>query len=414
MADKDAGHTKASGRDRTTHKGNGHTNGAAGGHSTAGTKPSKPQLAAKPFSSIELEEVQWIWKGFLSRGALAILAGEPGAGKSTVSAAIAACISRGSDWPISEIKAPLGRVLIISDEDDPGNTIGPRLVAAGANMENVSSIDARMFDIASVDGLKKLSNIAKAIPDLQLIILDAISVILDKNVNASQSIGMRRALRPVLEIAKDCNACMLAITHFRKPDGGKLSTRAIHRVLDSIAIVALARTVMAVTTDPNDLEGERKFLSSAKANNTKRPRTHPFRIIEAFATDTKTGRPIETSVIDWDKETVDLSADEAIATETDTSNKTIVAEIMDQLASSTDGMTPKEMHKALDDHEHNVIRMTMARMVKANKLVRSNGRYWTPDNFEIAAEMPKSGWTKGTRKRKTKPRAEAGNKRADR
>jgi hypothetical protein len=59
-----------------------------------------------------------------------IIAGTPGAGKSTLTCDLAAPVSRGADWPAGEGKASLGRVLKLTGEDNLKNTAKLRLIAA--------------------------------------------------------------------------------------------------------------------------------------------------------------------------------------------------------------------------------------------------------------------------------------------
>ena len=98
------------------------------------------------------EPVRWLWNGWLALGKLAILAGAPGTGKTTCALSMAATITTGGRWPDNS-KSPLGDVLIWSGEDDPSDTLLPRLIASGADSSRVHFIHAirergeeRLFD----------------------------------------------------------------------------------------------------------------------------------------------------------------------------------------------------------------------------------------------------------------------------
>src|SRR5687768_1888482 len=73
---------------------------------------ARPQRAIAPAGDLSLPEVQlirgdavvpeplrWLWDGWLAAGKLHILAGSPGAGKTTLALAFAATVSRGGTWP---------------------------------------------------------------------------------------------------------------------------------------------------------------------------------------------------------------------------------------------------------------------------------------------------------------------------
>src|SRR4051794_32180260 len=88
------------------------------------------------FDKIEAKDVEWLWKGFLPRGKLSLLDGDPGLGKSTVLLDIAARVSAHGVMP-DQTQVETGNVMLMSAEDDPDDTIKPRLTLAGANMQRV-------------------------------------------------------------------------------------------------------------------------------------------------------------------------------------------------------------------------------------------------------------------------------------
>ena len=69
-----------------------------------------------------------------------MIVGHPGQGKSTLTAEMAAIVSRGGPWPVSGVKADIGEVIFLSSEDDIQDTIKPRMMAAGADHSKVRLI----------------------------------------------------------------------------------------------------------------------------------------------------------------------------------------------------------------------------------------------------------------------------------
>ena len=100
------------------------------------------QPLVMPMSSIKSQPLEWLWPGRYPLGKFALMIGDPGDGKSLLCIDMAASITRGNLWPCSTERAAQGRVLIISCEDDPGDTIRPRLEAAGADLEKVDLLKA--------------------------------------------------------------------------------------------------------------------------------------------------------------------------------------------------------------------------------------------------------------------------------
>lgn len=71
-----------------------------------------------------------------------MIAGNPGLGKSLVTVDMAATVSMGGLWPVDRQCCEVGNVIILSAEDDPLDTIRPRLEAAGADLSKVYILDA--------------------------------------------------------------------------------------------------------------------------------------------------------------------------------------------------------------------------------------------------------------------------------
>src|SRR5215472_17839600 len=70
-----------------------------------------------------------------------MLAGHPGLGKSQLALDFATTVTAASTWP-DGTRAERGAVIILSAEDDPADTIRPRLETAGADLRRCHIIEA--------------------------------------------------------------------------------------------------------------------------------------------------------------------------------------------------------------------------------------------------------------------------------
>ena len=104
---------------------------------------------------------------------------------------------------------------------------------------------------------------------------------------------VRRALRPLADLAARTNCTILLVRHLRKDESG----RALYRGLGSIGFVASVRTALFAARHPTD--PSRCVLAVAKSNAAVRGRTLGYRI----KSDAE-GR----AVVEW-AGLVDLSAD---------------------------------------------------------------------------------------------------------
>ncbi|RJG07903.1 AAA family ATPase [Noviherbaspirillum cavernae] len=209
----------------------------------------------------------WLWQGWLAAGKMHILGGAPGTGKTTIAMALAATVSVGRRWP-DGMRAPLGNVVIWTGEDDPRDTLVPRLALSGADLSRVYFItdvregnERRSFDPAR--DMDKLTRKLIEIGDVRLLIVDPIvSVVVgDSHKNAE----VRRGLQPLVDLAASMRCALLGITHLTKGTAGR---DPVERLTGSLAFGALARVVMmAAKYQEEDEHGRtvRVFLR-AKSN----------------------------------------------------------------------------------------------------------------------------------------------------
>lgn len=110
------------------------------------TPPSSPKWRAEltPAASIKPVAIRWLWPGWVARGKLTVLAGAGGSGKTTLAIGLIGTLTSGGRWPDGDICREPGNALIWSSEDDPADTLVPRLMAAGADLSRVHIIQGRV------------------------------------------------------------------------------------------------------------------------------------------------------------------------------------------------------------------------------------------------------------------------------
>ena len=218
-------------------------------------------------SSLKIIPIRWLWPGWLARGKLQILAGAPGTGKTTIAVSLAATVSSAGRFPCGT-PASGGNVLIWTGEDDPSDTLAPRLVASGADLANVFFVrgtvqdgEPRSFDPGHDIGL--LVHEAKRIGNVRLLIVDpVVSAIVGDGHKAND---VRRGLQPLVDLAQTLDCAVLGITHFSKGSSGR---DPLERVMGSQAFGALARVVLVAAKEISSEEDSpsRRFVARAKSN----------------------------------------------------------------------------------------------------------------------------------------------------
>jgi len=219
-------------------------------------------------TDLQIVPIRWLWPGWLARGKFHVLAGAPGTGKTTLAMAVAAVCSVSGRFP-DGLPCRGGNVLIWTGEDDPADTLAPRLLASGANLSRVYFIQGtrERGELRSFDPSRDVGTLlaqAKAIGNIALLVVDpVVSAVAGDGHKAGD---VRRGLQPLVDLAAALDCAALGITHFSKGTAGR---DPLERVTGSQAFGALARVVIVAAKDTAADGGDapaRRFIARAKSN----------------------------------------------------------------------------------------------------------------------------------------------------
>ena len=273
--------------------------------------PPKRRLITHRASDLQPEKLIWVWRGRIPEGKLVLVGGPPGLGKSQLTAFMAATISNGGDWPCNEGATAVGNVIFMSAEDGIEDTIVPRLMAAGANLDRVHIVASatkpdgtgrKTFSLKTDVDLLEAK--AKEIGDVRLIIVDPISAYMGGS-DGNGNVETREVLEPLAEMANRLHIAVVAVTHLNKGGGGGNQT-ALNRFSGSIAFIAAARAAFAVLEDPEN--DERRFLLQAKNNLGPKCKGLVFRMEQRVVSE----GIVSSNIIFFENEQVSQSIDDAL------------------------------------------------------------------------------------------------------
>ncbi len=214
-------------------------------------------------ASIKPQPIEWLWEGWLPAGKLTILAGAAGTGKTTLSLSLAATLTIGGHWPDGNAARVSGNVLIWSSEDNPDDTLVPRLIAAGADLNRCHFVEGiaengKSFPFDPSRDIGELHKAAQRIGGVSLLIIDPVVSAVAGDMHRANDV--RRSLQAVVDFAGVHNCAVIGITHFAKGGAGKSPQE---RVIGSQAFGALARMVLVAAKEES---GDRRVLARAKSN----------------------------------------------------------------------------------------------------------------------------------------------------
>ena len=211
--------------------------------------------------SVKVEQIEWLLYPFIPFGKVTIIQGDPGEGKTTMVLQIIAKLTRGEpillnkksqkeaqqdseenlkqevlsqDNPIQPVN-----VIYQTAEDGLGDTIKPRLLAAGADCSRVLVIDDREQPLTMVDvRLEEAIMQTKA----RMVVLDPIQGFLGTDVDMHRANEIRPLMKGMAVLAEKYHCAIILIGHMNKNSNGKSS----YRGLGSIDFQAAARSVLIV------------------------------------------------------------------------------------------------------------------------------------------------------------------------
>jgi putative DNA primase/helicase len=204
---------------------------------------SSPGLDVVCMADVKPSAIDWLWQNWIALGKVSVLAGDGGRGKSTILCDLTARATTGNTWPDGAARCAPASVIILAAEDDVGDTLAPRLLAAGADLARVFVIRSvrdesqrrRGFNLQA--DLERLEAEIRKHDNVRMVIIDPVSSYLGK-VDSHKNADVRSVLEPLGAMASRLSVAVLCNNHFSKGGGSANS-----RIIGSVAFTAQARAV---------------------------------------------------------------------------------------------------------------------------------------------------------------------------
>ena len=214
----------------------------------------KTELRLINMENVAVEKVEWLLYPFIPYGKVTIIQGDPGEGKTTMVLQIIAKLTKGE--PVLPVidgeeepaeRAEPVNVIYQTAEDGLGDTIKPRLLAAGADCSKVLVIDDSEQPLTMLD--ERLEQAIRQ-TNAHLVVLDPIQSFLGAEVDMHRANEIRPLMKRVSALAGKYHCAIVLIGHMNKNSTGKSS----YRGLGSIDFQAAARSVLIVGRVKNEPE----------------------------------------------------------------------------------------------------------------------------------------------------------------
>lgn len=317
-------------------------------------KETKPEAKPRKIVSCSPDEIpdekpDWLLRGWLVKGALHMIAGRPGVGKSTAVGAIVAALTNGKDPMGNPI--PAVRCGWLSWEEDR-TVIGSRLKAAGVLSENMRLWKTPLGQMEIPDNL---DNIRTQITEdeLDLLVLDGIGYGVDQE--SYQRLGAQ--LAHLGEMAATTGCALLGIAH--TPKSAKSSEAP---VIGSTSWTSVSR-IVAVVGDAGD--ATKRVLAIAKSN---------YKWAESLAFDLDEDKEREVAVaVGWQRS--NMKAGDLLAEPAERLERSEVERAIREYLEDDPMLTLAEIKKRLEADGLNPSDRTLTRALKNMEVERKRNGF---------------------------------------
>jgi putative DNA primase/helicase len=364
--------------------------------------PGKPDagvhggaLKTAKASSYTMRGITWMWPNRFALGKLGLIGGLPDKGKGLIGAFLAACVTNKQPLPCNEGETPQGSVLIFTAEDDIEDTIIPRLIAAGADLDKVHIVqvmgepNGKERTFSMITDLPALEAKLDEIGDVVLVEIDPMSAYIGVGkANVSSTGDVRGFLKPLTDLAAKKKISIIGIMHFNKKAD---VTNAMLRIADSLAYVAAARHVYVVVDDP-ETEDQRLFVKAKNNLSTDKKALSYMTGARNVGNDPETKQEIWAPHVEWGAKHVSITANDAMQAEAGGNKSSYARHEAEEFLRKRLADGPVKQKEIADEAEANCIaKRTLERAKKQlNVISRKNSKEIDGEWMWSLPETPKS------------------------
>lgn len=201
-------------------------------------------------ADIEERQQEFLILDYVPKGAITILAGEGGVGKTSVWCAIAAAVSAGKApfmiqpeiLPDGWYKAEPQKVLVFSGEDAFEYVLREKLRKNGANLENIQTIQTSDEKFAEIQFNSEYLHDLLVYSQPGLCIFDPIQSFIPAQFHMGERNNIRQCLQPLIGVGESIGTTFIIVVHANKQSG----VWGRKRMADSSDIWDIARSVLMV------------------------------------------------------------------------------------------------------------------------------------------------------------------------
>lgn len=226
----------------------------------ASTLTGERRLAVERIDQTQEQRPDWLWPGYLLRGATTVVGGRQGSSKGLFTLDLAARLTRGDVMPDGSGGGAPCNVLIVAREDDAAMALCPRLRVAGADLARVFWSYGDFTDGTPIPTMAvAATHIADAVRthDIGLVIIDPLGAWVEEDANNGQQI--RAVIDPLNRVVRETGCAVIFVAHLRKA----LADDPMDAFAGSVQVTAACRTAILISPSP---DGAERLVRVVKTN----------------------------------------------------------------------------------------------------------------------------------------------------
>lgn len=329
-------------------------------------------VVTRAAATMQIRRPLWTWEDRVPAGAITLLGGREGIGKSTIAIDLAAKVTTGS-LPGAYHGRPQN-VMIAATEDDWSTVILPRLAAAGADLERIFAVAVQLSD-GGTDSLTVPRDLVQlgeecVAKGITMLVVDPIMSIIDGKLDTHKDRETRRALDPLSRFAARNAITVIGLIHVNKSG----SKDPLDSLMASKAFTAVARSVMYCHIDPDSEDESQYLFGHVKCNLGPKQPTIKYKIATALIDLEDDEPPVRTSRSVWGEQD-NRSIRDVMETARETNLGDVSAQII-ELLRINGTMTIEDICGVLTDASPSSIRQNLSRLARKNMIDKvSRGIY---------------------------------------
>ena len=214
-----------------------------------------PTVDTINLADVQSRKTQWLWNRYIPMGTVTVLLGDGGLGKSFLSLAIAAAVTKGLLLPGNSAGAKPANVIVQNAENALPTVVKPRLELLGADCSKVHCINENESRLTLTDERIEAAIIQHK---ARFVVIDPVQSYLGMGISMNRAESIRLVFTKLEQVAERCKCAVLLVGHLNK-SGGK----AQYRGLGSVDIFNSVPSVLYLGKSDDD---DTRVLVHGKSN----------------------------------------------------------------------------------------------------------------------------------------------------